>query len=474
MRRVLIILALTGWTSLAQRPGAGSIGGSGSSGTVTSLTLAGTTNQITVTGTCTVTTTGTCTFSIPSDFRLPGTINKITLTQPATGATLTIADGKVLTANNSVAFTGTDGSTLTFGAGGTLTYTSNNLSVFAATTSAQLRGVVSDETGGGLAVFNDTPTLIAPILGTPTSGDATNLTNIPACATCVTSAASLTSGAMMTGGGSRASSTPLSPVVTNANSATETATFNNTTATTGVTSVVLVDGAAQSTTNYVHQHQTSAGAIYEGIRAVTWFFGLAGTNGKVVLGDDLISAKNATGCTASTFLGSCTGNTYRAGSMGLSSAGVQLSSDWAVRWAATASGAGDVYGTKDLGLNHDAAGILGVNNGTIGTTAANYRAIRASAHYVAGTTFTLSTNTCSGTSLTGGATAGTFISGTTGTCSGVVTMGNSATTTTGWACRFGDRTSGLATSETASSTTTATFSFATISGEVVSFACMGF
>ena len=39
---------------------------------------------------------------------------KITLTQPANGATITIADGKTLTANNTLAFSGTDGTTFTF------------------------------------------------------------------------------------------------------------------------------------------------------------------------------------------------------------------------------------------------------------------------------------------------------------------------------------------------------------------------
>jgi hypothetical protein len=42
---------------------------------------------------------------------------------------------------------------------GTLAVVGNPLSQFAATTSAQLRGVLSDETGTGVAVFNDTPTL---------------------------------------------------------------------------------------------------------------------------------------------------------------------------------------------------------------------------------------------------------------------------------------------------------------------------
>ena len=64
--------------------------------------------------------------------------------------TLTIAAGKTLTASNTLTFTGTDSSSVAFGTGGTVTYTSNNLSVFAATTSAQLSGVLSDEnTSGG-------------------------------------------------------------------------------------------------------------------------------------------------------------------------------------------------------------------------------------------------------------------------------------------------------------------------------------
>jgi hypothetical protein len=52
----------------------------------------------------------------------------------------------------------------------------NPLSQFAATSSAQLKGVLSDETGSGVAVFATSPTLVTPVLGTPTSGVVTNLT----------------------------------------------------------------------------------------------------------------------------------------------------------------------------------------------------------------------------------------------------------------------------------------------------------
>ncbi len=106
-------------------------------------------------------------------------VNKVTLTAPATAATLTIANNKVLTASNTLTLTGTDSSSVNFGAGGTVGYAGDTLAVHASTTSAQLAGVLSNETGTGVAVFNDTPTLIAPILGTPTSGVLTNLTGLP-------------------------------------------------------------------------------------------------------------------------------------------------------------------------------------------------------------------------------------------------------------------------------------------------------
>ena len=107
-------------------------------------------------------------------------INKVTLTAPATGSTLTIADGKTLTASNTLTFTGTDTASVAFGAGGTVAYVANKLSVFAATTSAELAGVISDETGSGALVFASSPTLVTPTLGaalatsiTATSGNMT-------------------------------------------------------------------------------------------------------------------------------------------------------------------------------------------------------------------------------------------------------------------------------------------------------------
>jgi hypothetical protein len=45
--------------------------------------------------------------------------------------------------------------------------------------SANLRSALTDETGTGSAVFATSPTLVTPLLGTPTSGVATNLTGLP-------------------------------------------------------------------------------------------------------------------------------------------------------------------------------------------------------------------------------------------------------------------------------------------------------
>jgi hypothetical protein len=49
----------------------------------------------------------------------------------------------------------------------------------AAPSSANLRAAMTDETGTGLLVFATSPTLITPILGTPTSGTLTSCTGLP-------------------------------------------------------------------------------------------------------------------------------------------------------------------------------------------------------------------------------------------------------------------------------------------------------
>lgn len=57
--------------------------------------------------------------------------------------------------------------------------TTNPLSQFAATTSAQLAGILTNETGSGVVVFATSPTLVTPALGTPSALVLTNATGLP-------------------------------------------------------------------------------------------------------------------------------------------------------------------------------------------------------------------------------------------------------------------------------------------------------
>lgn len=54
-----------------------------------------------------------------------------------------------------------------------------NAAVLGSFTSLQLKTALSDETGSGAAVFATSPTLVTPILGTPTSGTLTNAIGLP-------------------------------------------------------------------------------------------------------------------------------------------------------------------------------------------------------------------------------------------------------------------------------------------------------
>ena len=184
---VLVAGGVTATGALQQLSGSGSIGqilksngsntlptwqNEGSSGTVTSVSVI-TANGVSGT-VANATTTPEITLSL--GVITPTTVNGLTIST-STG-TLTITNGKTLSVSNTLTLTGTDASSVAFGGGGTVAYTANNLSVFAATTSLQLLGVISDETGSGSLVFATSPTLVTPLLGTPTSGVLTNCTGL--------------------------------------------------------------------------------------------------------------------------------------------------------------------------------------------------------------------------------------------------------------------------------------------------------
>ena len=58
-------------------------------------------------------------------------------------------------------------------------HSTGTLAQHGATTSAQLAGIISDDTGTGSLVFATSPTLVTPALGTPASGVLTNATGLP-------------------------------------------------------------------------------------------------------------------------------------------------------------------------------------------------------------------------------------------------------------------------------------------------------
>lgn len=111
------------------------------------------------------------------------TINKVTFTAPATGSTLTIADGKTLTVSNTLTFTGTDTSSVAFGAGGTVLYSASVIPLTIGTTtiaSGTNTRILYDNSGVlGEYTITGTGTVVAmqtnPTLSGITMSDATNI-----------------------------------------------------------------------------------------------------------------------------------------------------------------------------------------------------------------------------------------------------------------------------------------------------------
>ena len=145
-----------------------------------------------------------------------GTASGLTAGTASVATTVTITDNENTNENNAIIFAAggdVDGGNLGLESDGTLTYnpstgkitatgfigaltgnadtvtngvyTTSKLSVLAATSSSELAGVISDETGTGALVFANSPTLVTPALGTPASGVLTN---------CIGTAAGLTAG----------------------------------------------------------------------------------------------------------------------------------------------------------------------------------------------------------------------------------------------------------------------------------------
>lgn len=215
------------WSALTYFAGSGGGGGAGDALTSATLAQFAATSSAQLAGIMTDETgTGALVFGTSPVLNTPnlGTPSALTLTN-ATGLPASRIVGVIPIANLATGTpTGTkfvrDDGTLVLIPGGGNALTSSSLAQFATTTSAELRGVLSDETGTGAAVFATSPALVtptgivkgdvglgnvdntsdatknaasvtltnktltapvmtAPVLGTPASGTLTNATGLP-------------------------------------------------------------------------------------------------------------------------------------------------------------------------------------------------------------------------------------------------------------------------------------------------------
>src|SRR6185295_316070 len=264
-----------------------------------------------------------------------------------------------------------------------LATTAGTLAQFGATTSLQLLGVISDETGSGLLVFNNTPTFIAPILGTPTSGVMTNVTGTAAGLTAgnVTTNANLTGMVTSVGNAASLGSFSAANLLTALTDETGTSRAGFNTGPTLVAPVTLtgvvgssaltINGATQTVASFpiidATQTWNNAAITFTGIKLnIT---NTASTLGSMLLDLQIASTSvfkvaTASGANLVTITGAATitGNTTFAGGAALISGAAGLSIDsttpifWGTSIASTTLG--------DTRIYRDTAGILGIRAGT--------------------------------------------------------------------------------------------------------------
>ncbi|BDB52207.1 hypothetical protein [Flavobacterium ammonificans] len=278
-------------------------------------------------------------------------------------------------------------------------YTTSKISALAETTSAELAGKISDETGSGTLVFATSPTLVTPALGTPSAAVLTNATGLPISSgvsglgTGVATALATPSSANLiaavtdeTGTGALVFAT--SPTLVTPNLGTPSAAVLTSATglplTSGVTGILPIanGGTGSSSQNFVDltTAQTVAGAkTFSGNTAVSGSSTFTVGTGATALGGTLAvtgatTLNGNTSVSGSNTLTVGTGATTLGGTLGVTGA-TTLSSTLGVTGNATLSGTLGVTGATSLSStlavtgNTTLGGTLGVTgNTTIGGT----------------------------------------------------------------------------------------------------------
>lgn len=192
------------------------------------------------------------------------TINKLTITTPATGATLTIVDGGSLITAGAFALTltATAASNATIPAGTNTLYSTKSASI----SSAALLASMSDATGTGASVFATSPTLVTPVLGTPTSGTLTNCTGLPIAGLVSSTSTALGVGSLELGAASDTTLTRVSAGViavegVTVDTASNTLTLTNKTLTSSTNVLGGVTLTLGSDANYDMYYRSSGGVL---------------------------------------------------------------------------------------------------------------------------------------------------------------------------------------------------------------------
>lgn len=289
----------------------GAQGGTGVVNTGKTITLGG--NLVTSgASSLTFTTTGATNVTVPTTGTLATLTGTEALTNKTFGNTTTFETKDTLfllqddaDASKKLAFqlsgiTTANTRTLTVpDASGTLALTSNNLSAFAATTSAQLAGIISDETGSGALVFGTSPSFTTPTLGAASATTINGLTitsTTGGTLTLANSSSLVTSGAnsiTLTSTGATNVTLPTTGTLVNSAVTTLSSLVSVGTITTGTWSAtaIAVDKGGTNTTSY------TKGDILVASAATTLTKRSVGSDGQILVADstEATGVKWATG-----------------------------------------------------------------------------------------------------------------------------------------------------------------------------------